>query len=179
MNRVGRADLNCLFTIVEHLKGQVRLIFSRRPYSHWSLAFSSPPQLKVEVTSRVQGRSFSHVTSLISAQVRYFPSVLSTNFAFIVTLLNELIKNRFTNGFKESIHFLQQECVISHFFLLRISYFYLHQDKVYLLSLNHWRALWKWRSFRFQDSILLYRQKAASAVPCHWVGRYPLHRLID
>ncbi|XP_057376466.1 PDZ domain-containing protein 8-like isoform X1 [Daphnia carinata] len=54
---------------VSRLKGQVRLSFSRRPYSHWSVAFAMPPQLDVDVTSRVQGRSFSHVTSLVSSQI--------------------------------------------------------------------------------------------------------------
>ncbi|XP_046441578.1 PDZ domain-containing protein 8-like isoform X1 [Daphnia pulex] len=54
---------------VSRLKGQVRLSFSRRPYSHWSVAFATPPQLDVDVTSRVQGRSFSHVTSLVSSQI--------------------------------------------------------------------------------------------------------------
>lgn len=51
------------------LKGQVRLRFSRQPYSHWSVTFSSPPQLEVDVTSRVQGRSFRHVTALVSSQI--------------------------------------------------------------------------------------------------------------
>jgi hypothetical protein len=59
-----------LYDAVSRLKGQVRLSFSRRPYSHWSVAFATPPQLDVDVTSRVQGRSFSHVTSLVSSQVR-------------------------------------------------------------------------------------------------------------
>lgn len=60
----------CADDAVSRLKGQVRLSFSRRPYSHWSVAFAMPPQLDVDVTSRVQGRSFSHVTSLVSSQVR-------------------------------------------------------------------------------------------------------------
>ncbi|EFX86131.1 hypothetical protein DAPPUDRAFT_97942 [Daphnia pulex] len=58
---------------VSRLKGQVRLSFSRRPYSHWSVAFATPPQMDVDVTSRVQGRSFSHVTSLVSSQPESSP----------------------------------------------------------------------------------------------------------
>ena len=54
---------------VSSMKGQVRLGFSRRPFSHWFIAFVTPPDVHLDITSRVQGRSFSHVTQLVAAQV--------------------------------------------------------------------------------------------------------------
>ena len=68
---------------VSRLIGRVQLGFSRQPFSHWSLTFTSTPQMEVDVTSRVAGRSFSHVTQLVASQVGDSNNPLGTKSLFI------------------------------------------------------------------------------------------------
>ena len=71
---------------VSRLIGRVQLGFSRQPFSHWSLTFTSTPQMEVDVTSRVAGRSFSHVTQLVASQVSqpiHFIAFILFHFIFI------------------------------------------------------------------------------------------------
>ena len=55
---------------VSRLEGEVNLRFSRQPFSHWAFAFCRPPLLDFDIKSRVQGRSFRHVTQLVAAQIQ-------------------------------------------------------------------------------------------------------------
>ncbi len=48
----------------------MNLRFSRQPFSHWAFAFCRPPLLDFDIKSRVQGRSFRHVTQLVAAQIQ-------------------------------------------------------------------------------------------------------------
>jgi hypothetical protein len=56
--------------LVSRLEGEVNLRFSRQPFSHWAFAFCRPPLLDFDIKSRVQGRSFRHVTQLVAAQIQ-------------------------------------------------------------------------------------------------------------
>ncbi|XP_046641767.1 PDZ domain-containing protein 8-like isoform X2 [Daphnia pulicaria] len=51
------------------LKGDLRLKFSRLPYSHWTIAFSPPPILDMPISSRIQGQSYDAVTDLLASLI--------------------------------------------------------------------------------------------------------------
>ncbi|XP_062139482.1 PDZ domain-containing protein 8 [Drosophila sulfurigaster albostrigata] len=56
---------------VKQLSGLVRLQFTRKPYTHWSLSFLGDPELNLVVESKYQGRQMqSNITNLISNQIR-------------------------------------------------------------------------------------------------------------
>lgn len=49
----------------------MRLEFTRKPYTHWSLSFVGDPEIELGIESQFQGRQMqSHVTTLISNQIR-------------------------------------------------------------------------------------------------------------
>lgn len=49
----------------------MRLEFTRKPYTHWSLGFVGDPEIELGIESQFQGRQMqSNVTSLISNQIR-------------------------------------------------------------------------------------------------------------
>lgn len=49
----------------------MRLQFTRKPYTHWSLSFVGEPEIDLGIESQFQGRQMqSHVTTLISNQIR-------------------------------------------------------------------------------------------------------------
>ncbi|XP_026728665.1 PDZ domain-containing protein 8 isoform X2 [Trichoplusia ni] len=56
---------------VESLSGNVRVMFRRTPYTHWALAFESPPKLELRVRGRFQGRQIKpRLASLVAAHIR-------------------------------------------------------------------------------------------------------------
>ncbi|KAG6457059.1 hypothetical protein O3G_MSEX010102 [Manduca sexta] len=56
---------------VESISGIVRLMFRRTPYTHWALAFESPPKLELRVRGRFQGRQLKpRLASLVAAHIR-------------------------------------------------------------------------------------------------------------
>ena len=147
---------------VSRLKGQVRLSFSRRPYSHWSVAFSSPPKLDVDVTSRVQGRSFSHVTSLVSAQVGSCRK-LNMSISSISHSQNSF-HFRFTNGFSENTLYPQVGCAIDRFSRIPITSFCRPPAR----PPASWRPFgggrWKSPSWTFLVWILCSKETASTAL---------------
>lgn len=57
--------------IVKRIYGQVRLQFSRQPYTHWSFSFYTDPLLDLAVESHFQGRQLqSNITNLIANQIK-------------------------------------------------------------------------------------------------------------
>ncbi|XGW26073.1 hypothetical protein V3C99_007022 [Haemonchus contortus] len=52
------------------LAGLVRLILSRKPYSHWSSSFISTPELGTEVSSQIQGHQLKRLIPLIKESIR-------------------------------------------------------------------------------------------------------------
>lgn len=60
------------FITVNHVSGSVRLNFTRKPYTHWSLCFIGDPLIELDIETQFQGRQWSqsNVTSLISNQIR-------------------------------------------------------------------------------------------------------------
>lgn len=57
--------------LVKRIKGIMRLEFTRKPYTHWSLSFIGDPEIDLGIESQFQGRQMqSNVTSLISNQIR-------------------------------------------------------------------------------------------------------------
>ncbi|XP_063373963.1 PDZ domain-containing protein 8 isoform X2 [Cydia amplana] len=56
---------------VESLSGTIRVMFRRNPYTHWALAFESPPKLELRVRGRFQGRQLKpRLASLVAAHIR-------------------------------------------------------------------------------------------------------------
>ncbi|CAK1599486.1 unnamed protein product [Parnassius mnemosyne] len=56
---------------VESISGNVRLMFRRTPYTHWALAFETPPKLELRVRGRFQGRQLKpRLASLVAAHIR-------------------------------------------------------------------------------------------------------------
>ncbi|XP_048005636.1 PDZ domain-containing protein 8 isoform X1 [Leguminivora glycinivorella] len=56
---------------VESLSGIIRVMFRRNPYTHWALAFESPPKLELRVRGRFQGRQLKpRLASLVAAHIR-------------------------------------------------------------------------------------------------------------
>lgn len=56
---------------MKRISGIMRLQFTRRPYTHWSLSFIGDPEIEFGIESQFQGRQMqSHITSLISNQIR-------------------------------------------------------------------------------------------------------------
>uniref|UniRef100_A0A2A4K7V1 PDZ domain-containing protein 8 n=1 Tax=Heliothis virescens TaxID=7102 RepID=A0A2A4K7V1_HELVI len=56
---------------VESISGNVRVMFRRNPYTHWALAFESPPKLELRVRGRFQGRQIKpRLASLVAAHIR-------------------------------------------------------------------------------------------------------------
>ncbi|XP_028176966.1 PDZ domain-containing protein 8 [Ostrinia furnacalis] len=56
---------------VESISGTVRIMFRRTPYTHWALAFESPPKLELRVRGRFQGRQLKpRLASLVAAHIR-------------------------------------------------------------------------------------------------------------
>ncbi|XP_072935165.1 PDZ domain-containing protein 8 isoform X2 [Epargyreus clarus] len=56
---------------VESISGSVRLMFRRTPYTHWALAFESPPKLELRVRGRFQGRQLKpRLAALVAAHIR-------------------------------------------------------------------------------------------------------------
>ncbi|XP_063828948.1 PDZ domain-containing protein 8 [Ostrinia nubilalis] len=56
---------------VESISGTVRVMFRRTPYTHWALAFESPPKLELRVRGRFQGRQLKpRLASLVAAHIR-------------------------------------------------------------------------------------------------------------
>lgn len=57
--------------LVKKVSGIMRLQFTRKPYTHWSLSFIEDPNIELGIESQFQGRQMqSNVTSLISNQIR-------------------------------------------------------------------------------------------------------------
>lgn len=62
---------NVTFLIVKRIYGQLRLQFSRQPYTHWSFSFYTDPLLNLAVESHFQGRQLqSNITNLIVNQIK-------------------------------------------------------------------------------------------------------------
>lgn len=60
-----------LFIVVKHISGLGRLQFTRLPYTHWSFAFYTEPDIDLAVESHFQGRQLqSNVTNLIVNQIK-------------------------------------------------------------------------------------------------------------
>ncbi|XP_035430393.1 PDZ domain-containing protein 8 isoform X2 [Spodoptera frugiperda] len=56
---------------VESISGNVRVMFRRNPYTHWAIAFESPPKLELRVRGRFQGRQIKpRLASLVAAHIR-------------------------------------------------------------------------------------------------------------
>lgn len=56
---------------MKKVSGIMRLEFTRKPYTHWSLSFVGDPDIELGIESQFQGRQMqSNVTSLISNQIR-------------------------------------------------------------------------------------------------------------
>ncbi|KAG7303969.1 hypothetical protein JYU34_010889 [Plutella xylostella] len=56
---------------VESLSGNVRVMFRRLPYTHWALAFETPPRLQLQVRGRFQGRQLKpRLAALVAAHIR-------------------------------------------------------------------------------------------------------------
>ncbi|XP_070554395.1 PDZ domain-containing protein 8-like [Ptychodera flava] len=55
---------------LKHLQGKGRLQFTRHPYTHWSFAFYTEPEMDFEVESQFEGRIVSQLGSLIVNQIR-------------------------------------------------------------------------------------------------------------
>ncbi|CAB3257203.1 unnamed protein product [Arctia plantaginis] len=56
---------------VESISGNVRVMFRRTPYTHWAIAFESPPKLELRVRGRFQGRQIKpRLASLVAAHIR-------------------------------------------------------------------------------------------------------------
>ncbi|XP_041973909.1 PDZ domain-containing protein 8 isoform X2 [Aricia agestis] len=56
---------------VEHISGNVRVMFRRTPYTHWALAFEAPPKLELRVRGRFQGRQLKpRLAALVAAHIR-------------------------------------------------------------------------------------------------------------
>ncbi|KAJ0180990.1 hypothetical protein K1T71_003075 [Dendrolimus kikuchii] len=56
---------------VESISGNVRVMFRRTPYTHWAIAFESPPKLELRVRGRFQGRQLKpRLASLVAAHIR-------------------------------------------------------------------------------------------------------------
>lgn len=56
---------------MRHVSGPVRLQFTRKPFSHWSLGFVREPTVDLAIESQIQGRQMqSNVTTLISNQIK-------------------------------------------------------------------------------------------------------------
>lgn len=56
---------------VKQITGIVRLEFTRKPYTHWSLSFVGDPDIDLDIESKIQGRQMQYnVNSLISNQIR-------------------------------------------------------------------------------------------------------------
>ncbi|KAK2717561.1 PDZ domain-containing protein 8-like [Artemia franciscana] len=53
--------------IASGLKGEGKLGFSRRPFTHWAFSFIKPPIVDMEVKSTIQGTTYSKVTTLVAA----------------------------------------------------------------------------------------------------------------
>lgn len=56
---------------MKRVSGIMRLQFTRKPYTHWSLSFIGDPEIDLGIDSQFQGRQMqSNVTSLITNQIR-------------------------------------------------------------------------------------------------------------
>ncbi|XP_038209354.1 PDZ domain-containing protein 8 isoform X1 [Zerene cesonia] len=56
---------------VESISGNVRVMFRRTPYTHWALAFETPPKLELRVRGRFQGRQLKpRLAALVAAHIR-------------------------------------------------------------------------------------------------------------
>ncbi|XP_050674234.1 PDZ domain-containing protein 8 isoform X2 [Leptidea sinapis] len=56
---------------VESISGTLRVMFRRTPYTHWALAFETPPKLELRVRGRFQGRQLKpRLAALVAAHIR-------------------------------------------------------------------------------------------------------------
>ncbi|CAJ0928923.1 unnamed protein product, partial [Mesorhabditis belari] len=55
---------------VSRLAGSLRLIISRKPFTHWAFSFESTPDFDFEVISQIQGHRLRHIVPLIRDQIR-------------------------------------------------------------------------------------------------------------
>nr|XP_033796900.1 PDZ domain-containing protein 8 [Geotrypetes seraphini] len=59
-----------LFVRLTRVRGRARLLFSRLPFTHWSLAFAEEPLIDFEVRSQFEGRPMPQLTSVIVNQLK-------------------------------------------------------------------------------------------------------------
>ncbi|XP_077984594.1 PDZ domain-containing protein 8-like [Glandiceps talaboti] len=64
----GKAVYVCI--TLKYLKGHGRLQFTRHPYTHWSFAFFTEPEMEFEIESQFEGRVVTQLGSLIVNQIR-------------------------------------------------------------------------------------------------------------
>ncbi|XP_038614443.1 PDZ domain-containing protein 8 [Tachyglossus aculeatus] len=59
-----------LFVKLSRVVGKLRLVFTRRPFTHWSFSFVEDPLIDLEVRSQFEGRPMPQLTSIIVNQLK-------------------------------------------------------------------------------------------------------------
>ncbi|KRZ27848.1 PDZ domain-containing protein 8 [Trichinella pseudospiralis] len=60
----------CLSVKIPRISGELRIRFSRKPFTHWSFAFTEEPRINFDIDSKLLKRSLPQVVPLIITQFR-------------------------------------------------------------------------------------------------------------